>query len=92
MIQYSLTTSKDGNTRIKIHHDLGDFKFFLTPDEHDGKGFSWSSTPEIEDKKAGDLLARQAARSIAEFAKSDLSIMSFDEMVAHLRRAEKLAR
>lgn len=91
MLKYSLTTSKAGKTIIKIHHEFGDFKFYLVPHESDKKSFGWASSPQINDEQAGDFIAREAAKSIAEFAKSETGVMSFNEMVAALKNAQKLA-
>lgn len=90
MLKYSLTTSKDGRTIIKIHHEFGDFKFYLVPDEKDKNAFSWASFPQLPDTQAGDYIAREAAKSIATFAKSQSGKMSFDEMVACLKNAQRM--
>lgn len=92
MLKYSLTTSKEGKTIIKIHHDFGDFQFYLIPHPKKDDSFSWVTSPRIKDTKAGDFIAREAAKSIATYAKSPTADMSFKEMVASLKNAEKLAR
>ena len=76
---------------IKIHHDFGDFKFYLVPDEKDNNGYAWKSYPEFNDEKVGNYIAREAASSIAHFAKSETGKMSFHEMVAALKNAQRMA-
>lgn len=92
MLRYSLTRCKKGREIIKIHHEFGDFKFYLVPDDKDKNGFSWQSHPSIDDDKAGNYIAVEAAKSIAQFAKNDADAISFDEMVAALKNAQRMAR
>ena len=92
MLKFSLATGKTGTTIIKIHHDFGNFKFYLVPDENNNKSFSWHSEPKITDTQAGDYIATEAAKAIASFAKRPAEHMSFNEMVTCLQNAERLAQ
>ena len=90
MLKFSLANNKAGATIIKIHHDFGDFKFYLVPDENSNKSFSWHSEPNITDTQAGDYIATEAAKAVAAFAKRPTEKMSFQEMVACLQNAQRL--
>ena len=92
MLQYSLATAKNGKTIIKIHHDFGDFNFYLVPDPQHPDSFGWASDPIIKDKKVGDRIAFEAAASIANFTKSRAGSMSFGEMVVALKNAAEIAQ
>ena len=92
MLKFSLASSKTGETIIKIHHDFGDFKFYLVPDENNNKSYSWHAEPTITDPQAGDYIATEAAKALASFAKRPTEHMSFNEMVACLQNAERLAQ
>lgn len=88
-MQYSLATSKDGQTIIKIHHNFGAFDFYLTPDAEKKNGFGWASDPMISDTKLGQSIANIAAKSIARFAKKEFNNISFGEMKNALEIAHK---
>lgn len=92
MLQYSLTTAKNGKTIIKIHHDYGAFSFYLVPDPNHPESFGWASDPLIKDKKIGDKIAFQAAKSIAQFTRNEPGSLSFGEMVVALRNASEVAQ
>ncbi len=92
MIQYSLATAKNNETIIKVHHDYGDFSFYIIPSKDNDAAYSWASDPVIKDKKVGDIIANQAVQSIALFAKSDTKEMSFKEMLAALKQASIMAK
>lgn len=92
MLQYSLATAKNGKTIIKIHHDFGEFSFYLVPDPEHPESFGWASDPVIHDKKIGDKIALEAANSIAHFTRNPIEKMSFGEMVVALKNAAAIAR
>ena len=91
MLKYSLATAKSGQTIIKIHHDFGDFNFYLVPDPQHPDSFGWASDPMIKDKKVGDSIALKAATSIAHFTRNTPGEMSFGEMVVALKNAAEIA-
>lgn len=91
MIQYSLATAKNNETIIKVHHDYGDFNFYIIPSEDDKSAYSWASDPVIKDKKIGDIIAQRAVQSIAIFAKNNKE-MTFKEMLAALKQASIMAK
>ena len=92
MLRYSLATAKTGKTIIKIHHNFGDFSFYLMPDPEHPESFGWASDPMIKDKKIGDKIALEAATSIAHYTKNKPGTLSFGEMVAALRNAAEIAQ
>lgn len=92
MLQYSLTTAKNGKTIIKIHHDYGAFSFYLVPDPNQPESFGWASDPLIKDKKIGDKIALQAAKDIAQFTRNEPGSLSFGEMVVALRNASEIVQ
>lgn len=92
MLQYSLTTAKNGKTIIKIHHNFGKFNFYLVPDPQHPESFGWASDPVIKDKRVGDKIAFEAASSIAHFTKNTPGSMSFGEMVVALKNAAEIAQ
>ena len=87
MLQYSLATAKNGKTIIKIHHDFGNFNFYLVPDPNNPESFGWASDPLIKDKKVGDMIAIRAAKSIAQYTRNNPDNLSFSDMVNALRSA-----
>lgn len=90
-MRFSLARSKKGEKIIKIHHDFGEFNFYLMPTPKGTDGlFAWTSDPKIKDENLGRMIAMHAAKAIAKFSKQNPETMSFEDMKEALTNAEKI--